>query len=234
MAESNDLVVIDEFSSVVDRQVAKVASHAVQKSIRRSKRQFIAVTCHYDVLDWLQPGWVYQPADNSFIWRHLRCHPPLSLAIHSINRSAWTMFSHHHYVSPMLQDSAQCFGAFLGEECVAFASYMHQPHPTARNIKIAHRRVVLPDYQGVGIGAAFDEWLGDYLYHKGFRYHNVVAHPAVVNAYLRSPRWHCYARPGITTNFHSGGTAGLRARQSKPRKMQLYGFEYVPKATLVA
>jgi hypothetical protein len=27
--------------------------------VRRSKKKFIAVTCHYDVVDWLEPDWVF-------------------------------------------------------------------------------------------------------------------------------------------------------------------------------
>ena len=34
---------------------AKIAAFAISKSIRRSNKQFIAVTCHYDVEDWLEP-----------------------------------------------------------------------------------------------------------------------------------------------------------------------------------
>ena len=53
-------VVFDEFTSVVDREVAKVGSYAVSKAVRRQPgKQFIAVTCHYDVVDWLEPDWVF-------------------------------------------------------------------------------------------------------------------------------------------------------------------------------
>jgi ABC-type ATPase with predicted acetyltransferase domain len=53
-----ELIVFDEFTSVVDREIAKIASFAISKSIKRSNKQFIAVTCHYDVEDWLEPDWV--------------------------------------------------------------------------------------------------------------------------------------------------------------------------------
>ena len=54
------LVVFDEFTSVIDREVAKIASFAISKAVRRQKgRKFIAVTCHYDVVDWLEPDWVF-------------------------------------------------------------------------------------------------------------------------------------------------------------------------------
>lgn len=67
----DEVCVVDEFTSVVDRQVAQIASHAVQKYIRRQGGQFVAVTCHYDVIDWLQPDWTYEPATNTFAWRSL-------------------------------------------------------------------------------------------------------------------------------------------------------------------
>ena len=54
-----DFVVFDEFTSVVDRQVAQTASMAINKAVRKTNKHFIAVTCHYDVLEWLQPDWVF-------------------------------------------------------------------------------------------------------------------------------------------------------------------------------
>jgi ABC-type thiamine transport system ATPase subunit len=53
------LIVFDEFTSVVDREIAKVSAFAISKAVRRSTKQFIAVTCHYDVVDWLDPDWVF-------------------------------------------------------------------------------------------------------------------------------------------------------------------------------
>jgi ABC-type ATPase with predicted acetyltransferase domain len=53
------LIVFDEFTSVVDREIAKVSAFAISRAVRRSKKKFIAVTCHYDVVDWLDPDWVF-------------------------------------------------------------------------------------------------------------------------------------------------------------------------------
>ena len=169
LADTDGLLVVDEFTSVVDRQVAKVASHALQKAVRRSGRQVIAVTCHYDVLDWLQPDWVYDTAGHQFTWRSLRPHPPVELQIYPVDRAVWPLFRQHHYLSGNLANSAHCFGAFLDGQIVAFSAYLHLPHRQTRNIKMGHRLVVLPDYQGWGIGGRFDDWLGQYLYERGFR-----------------------------------------------------------------
>ena len=48
-----DFVCFDEFTSVVDRKVAETACLAINKAIKKTNKQFVAVTCHYDVLAWL-------------------------------------------------------------------------------------------------------------------------------------------------------------------------------------
>lgn len=61
------LVVFDEWTSVVDREVAKIASYAVSKAIRRIGKKFVAVTCNYDVIDWLEPDWVFCTDNMEFV-----------------------------------------------------------------------------------------------------------------------------------------------------------------------
>jgi ABC-type polar amino acid transport system ATPase subunit len=53
-------IVFDEFTSVVDREVAKIGSYAISKAVRAQPgKQFIAVTCHFDIIDWLEVDWVF-------------------------------------------------------------------------------------------------------------------------------------------------------------------------------
>lgn len=66
MLENKDFFVFDEFTSVVDRNVAQISSFAIQKAIRRNGKRFIAVTCHYDVQDWLMPDWVFNTDTMTF------------------------------------------------------------------------------------------------------------------------------------------------------------------------
>ena len=54
-----DNAVIDEFTSVVDRNVAKAASVALVRYIRKNNlKNIVLSTCHRDILDWLEPDWV--------------------------------------------------------------------------------------------------------------------------------------------------------------------------------
>lgn len=61
-------IVFDEFTSVVDRTIAKTASAAIQKSIRKLNKRFVAVSCHYDILEWLEPDWVYDTDKKEFFF----------------------------------------------------------------------------------------------------------------------------------------------------------------------
>jgi hypothetical protein len=58
----------------VDREIAKVSAYAIAKAVRRTAKRFIAVTCHYDVLDWLKPDWVFCTDDMSFSKKKLGDH----------------------------------------------------------------------------------------------------------------------------------------------------------------
>ena len=62
-----DFIVFDEFTSVVDRNVAQTASLAISKAIRaQENKKFIAVSCHYDILEWLQPDWIFDTNEMKF------------------------------------------------------------------------------------------------------------------------------------------------------------------------
>lgn len=60
------LIVFDEFTSVIDRNIAKVATFSISKAIKKSQKQFVAVTCHRDILEWLEPDWVYDTDEKMF------------------------------------------------------------------------------------------------------------------------------------------------------------------------
>lgn len=228
LAELDGLVVVDEFTSVVDRQVAQVASHAVQKAVRKAGRQLVAVTCHYDVEDWLQPDWTYDVALGEFTWRSVQPHPPVQLSVHKADRSLWPVFARHHYLSNGINPSARCFAAYVDGRPVAFASYIHFPHAKVRDIKMSHRVVVLPDWQGLGIAGRISEWLGAELHSQGFRFRATTAHPARIAYYARSPRWRMIK--GHDNIKRPGGRSQQGRRQwgTDPRSLVTRSFEYMP------
>ena len=53
-------VIVGEFTSVIDRQIAKIGAMAFSKGWRRNKgKKIVLLACHYDIIEWLQPDWVF-------------------------------------------------------------------------------------------------------------------------------------------------------------------------------
>lgn len=66
MVQNNGIINIDEWTSVVDRTVAKAMSHCLQKFARKHNKQIILLSCHYDVLEWLVPDWLIDCNEQKF------------------------------------------------------------------------------------------------------------------------------------------------------------------------
>lgn len=59
--------VIDEFTSVVDRNVAKAASMSLSRYVKNNDISNIVLsTCHRDILEWLEPDWVIDTDSGEF------------------------------------------------------------------------------------------------------------------------------------------------------------------------
>ena len=60
------IIVFDEFTSVVDRDVAKIICMVIKKAIKKLNKKFIAISCHYDIIDWLEPDWIFNTDEMKF------------------------------------------------------------------------------------------------------------------------------------------------------------------------
>lgn len=66
LLNEDDIVVYDEFTSVVNRSVAQTSSYAINKCVRRNNKKFVAISCHDDIIEWLQPDWIYNTDVKGF------------------------------------------------------------------------------------------------------------------------------------------------------------------------
>lgn len=67
ISDAPDEVIVDEFTSVIDRQIAKIGAMAFSKGWRRNKnKKCVLLSCHYDIIEWLQPDWVYDTSTGEF------------------------------------------------------------------------------------------------------------------------------------------------------------------------
>lgn len=223
LAEQKELAVVDEFTSVVDRTVAKIGSAAIAKTVRQRNQKFIAVSCHYDIAEWLEPDWIYQPATNEFVGGRLLRRPEIHLEVKRVHSSAWQLFRKYHYLNTSINTSAVCFCAFWDDVSVAFTAVLHFPHPTRKNTKREHRTVCLPDYQGVGIGNAMSAYVGSLCKGLGYSFLSQTSHPAMIRARTASSNWRMLRKPSRTSNI--GKTSSEPWTHATERLSA--GFEYI-------
>jgi len=193
LTSDSSLVVFDEYTSVVDRNVAKIASATLAKGIKSGKIpcRFVAVTCHYDIVEWLEPDWVLDTATGTVTvyspeGRLLR-RPTIDLEIFRCERRLWEMFKTHHYLSSNLAISCRCYAAWWKGKPVAFCALIPQ-QGQERWYRVS-RIVTLPDYQGIGIGSAFLDALAGLYVEQGFRFSITASHPSVLAHCKRSKHW---------------------------------------------
>lgn len=234
LAEQPELAVVDEFTSVVDRTVAKVASAAVAKAVRRTDRKLVVASCHYDVIEWLQPDWIYDTAGAAFTWRCLRPRPAIDLELRPAPRDAWRIFRHHHYLSSSLSASSVAWVALVDGQPAAFASALKFVHPKVDDMVREHRTVCLPDFQGVGIGNAVSEAIASLFVARGWRYLSVTSNPAMIRHRARSPLWHMERAPSFVpppgktkTGTYARGKGGKRSAASHSHLRMTSSFQYV-------
>jgi predicted ATPase len=224
---SDDLVVMDEFTSVVDRTVAQIGSHAMAKAVRRKGGQFVAVSCHYDIIDWLQPDWIYEPTNNKFIRRSVRRRPDIELEIRRVHRNAWNTFSKYHYLNHEINNSAKCFVAFIGDTPVAFEGVISFPHAVSPGWKLS-RTVCIPDYQGVGIGNALADKVSSMMRATGKPVYSRISHPAIIRSRSKSPDWQMTGKPKRQAKL--GQTSSIKGLSASLAQNRITAaFKYVGK-----
>jgi len=232
LLELPDPIVVDEFTSVVDRQVAQIGSHAVQKHVRRAGRKFVAVTCHFDVIDWLQPDWVLDVSTMSFTRRLLQQRPALECTVGRVPYAAWRVFAPFHYLTAQLHKGARCFGLWANGRLAAFAGMLHMPHPRVKDIMACSRLVTLPDWQGMGLAMALIDKVGAAYRGIGKRARTYPAHPALIRTFDKSPRWKLDKKPGFEhCSTRNSGTSGLSGVMgTRPCAVFEYCGEAMPRA----
>lgn len=229
LAASPKLAVVDEYTSVVDRTVAQIGSAAIAKMVRRVNKakpgsmQFVAAGCHYDVVDWLCPDWVYDTGRNAFQWRRERRRPQIDLRIQRVARDEWGLFRRHHYLSGAINPCAVCFMATVDGQPAAFTAALSFPHPRRPGWR-EHRTVCLPDFQGVGIGTALSEFVAGVMKTAGKPYRSTTSHPAMIGHRARSPLWKMTRKPSMVRPRKRPGTKNVGWKSSFGRLTASFEF----------
>ena len=182
-SKEGETILVDEYTSVVDRDVAKAMSLALQKYIRREKKKVILASCHFDIMEWVMPDWIYTPLKGGGLERpdYLRLgRPEISLQVSRVEPQTFDFFKKHHYLTESVNRT------------YTFLLFEWNNKPIAINVIGRHlgknggfkvfresRIVVHPDYQGMGIGSKISEFCGGILKSIGGKFYTKTINPAL-------------------------------------------------------
>tara|TARA_R110001606_G_scaffold24308_1_gene80576 strand:+ start:1460 stop:1843 length:384 start_codon:yes stop_codon:yes gene_type:complete len=125
-------------------------------------------------------------------------------------------------MSTNLNPSAKCFIGYIDNNPVCFFAVLHFPHPHVKNFKKGHRLVVLPDYQGLGIGHIFSSEIAQDFIDKGFRFIITSSTKSLYNQRAKDKRWKVTRKGRVSCGSK---TAVLRGTISNNKLT--YSYEYV-------
>lgn len=227
ISDAPQRVIIDEFTSVVDRQIAKFGALAFAKSWKRLHKktgsQAILLTPHYDVIDWIEPAWVFDTATGKYAGRYLWRRPKFDLEIFKTNWSYWRFFEPHHYLKLPNMVAAKCYVGTVDGELVA-----HMAMGTRPGLKEARgcRLVVMPEWQGAGVGMRFlnsicEMWLqGQNRFGKKMPTLFHTSHPGLCAALRRDKRW-----VQVSAKMY-GGNRGKSMRSINRSEVEAGGWDH--------
>ena len=186
--------VVDEFTSVVDRQIAKVGCLAFQKSWRRqsSGRKVVVLSPHYGIIEWLQPDWVLDTGNKRMVSGGLPKRPEINLEICETDSKVWSLFKPHYYLDLPEPVAARHFVGLVDGEAachVCFCPKFNCGHYRAT------RLVTMPEWQGAGVATRFLRWLCQYHLEgnghggKPYRTEFHTSHPGLIGWMEHSRDW---------------------------------------------
>jgi GNAT superfamily N-acetyltransferase len=182
--------VFDEFTSSVNREAARSMSHAISRAIvNTGLRRVVFASCHYDVEDWLRPDWVIDTTAGRVRPRRSERRPKIELDLLPCGCEAWAAFRAHHYLSGDISRSARCWLAVMNGEAVGFVGVLAFPNGHFKNAWREHRLVIMPDYQGHGLGMRISDAVGAIITAAGGRYFSKTAHPRIRDYRDKSALW---------------------------------------------
>lgn len=99
------------------------------------------------------------------------------------------MFKDHHYLDSNINKASRCYVGVWEDNVVAFGASITLPSGTLKNAWRGHRTVILPDYQGMGIGVRFSDAIAQIHIEQGHRYFSRTAHPRMIWYREHSSLW---------------------------------------------
>ena len=85
--------------------------------------------------------------------------------------------------------TAICYGLYDNDNIIGFCGVLHQPHGINKKIKRVTRLVILPDYQGIGLGTQFLNFIAQMYVNKGFDFSIVTSAKNMIMSLKNNKNW---------------------------------------------
>ena len=235
MTQNKEFVAIDEWTSVVDRTVAKAMSHCIQKFARKFNKKIILLSCHHDIIEWVNPDWLIDcnnqtfnlPLSKDFFFKR---REQLKFDIREVNKSTWKYFSKYHYLSDNLPGgSIYTFGLFHNDIQIGFQCFANYVPPVKGKKRIYHsnRTVIHPDYSGLGMGITLINLTSKYMI-ENYDYKIMAKFSSlpVYKAMIKQKQWKFLGEKRLMGKMQHGGKM---ERQAGFREygIKTYHFEFI-------
>jgi len=119
-----------------------------------------------------------------------------------------------------INKTADCYVGYIENNPACFFAVLHFPHALIKNFKKGHRLVVLPDYQGLGIGHKFSTHIAEMYVKMGNRFIITSSTKALFFQRAKDKRWI------VTRKGRTGESEGIMKGSTSTRKMT-YSYEYI-------
>ena len=136
------------------------------------------------------------------------------------DRGEWKKFKRYHYLTSDAPHHAKWYGLYDEQDInVGILGVIHYPNPHNKKLKKCSRLVVLPDYQGIGLGKKFLNEVAEIYVDQGFDFAITTSAVNLVCGLCRSDKW-ILTRQGIC------GKDTEQKLKMVCRKVKTYTFFY--------
>lgn len=233
--KDKEIIIIDEWTSVVDRTVAKAMSYCLQKFAKKQNKKIILLSCHYDIIEWIKPDWMIDCNKQKFILPlsedfFFTKRDQLNFTIREVDRSTWKYFSKYHYLSDRLPGGKiYTFGIFHGQNQIGFQCFANYTPDKKGYKSIFHsnRTVIHPDYSGLGIGIKLINLTSEYLKNKyDYKIMAKFSSIPVFKAMIKQTNWK-FLGEKIQLGQLQKGKNMLRQSGFREYGIKTFHFEYI-------
>jgi hypothetical protein len=210
-------------------------SHCVQKHARKTNKKIVLLSCHYDVVEWLNPDWIIDCNTQEFIDRRLLRNEErlrkeqLEFTIGEVNSKSWKNFSKYHYLSENLPAGFQKhFGLFNNDNQIGYINYVNYvPHSDKNKPMILHfnRLVIHPDYAGLGLGILFLNQTAKIIKNNNFKVMGKFSSTPVYKSLIKSDIWQLKETKTQVGRMKKGGN--MQRNSGFRQNVKTYSFEYI-------